>query len=525
MERNLTFSTEARKKVLNGINKAADAIKVTFGAAGRNVLIEKMDGYPKSTKDGVTVARSIVLTDRIENMGAMLIKEVAGKTVDVAGDGTTLASLLTQSIITLGMKYVEKGANPIDLKKGIDKAVAAVVAELRRLSKKADTTEVLKQIATISANNDEEIGGIISQAIEKVGRDGIVEVEEAKGYDTTIEIVEGMQLDRGYLSPYFVNNQKQTKCELEEPHILLYDKKINTMKEFVPLLKEISATGKPLLIISEDLSDEVLQAMVLNKMQNGFKICAIKLPTFGGSKKLVMEDIAILTHGTFITEEKGKKLSNSTIGVLGSAQRVIVTKDKTTIIGGAGTKEEVQRRCEQIQSEIEQSEYDFDKEKMKQRLAKLSHGVAVIKIGGATEGEISEKRDRIDDALCATRAAVDEGFVAGGGATYLKCRCPYDKGLNEGETNGIGIINDCLLQPFQQILENAGMKPKDVLSKIMLGEYGLGINVKTGAFENLLQSGIIDPAKVLRVALENAASVASLFLTTECVISFNQNPS
>lgn len=532
MQRDLSFGNEGRKKLKTGIDKMADAITVTFGGAGRNVLIEKMTGYPQSTKDGVTVAKSIELPDRIENMGAMRVREAAEKTVDVAGDGTTVASLLTQKIIGYGMQYIEKGANPVDVKRGIEKAVAIVVQAIKKLSKPADTPETLKQIATISANNDVEIGKVVAEAIDKVGRDGVVEVEEGKGYETTIEMLEGMQFDRGYLSSYFANNEKNMKCELDNPLILLFDKKISILKEFIPLLTEISKTGRPLLIISEDLSDDILKTMITNKIQHNFKVCAVKLPTFGGSKDLVMEDLAILTHGRYITEKKALGLKNATISMLGSAEKVVVTKDKTTIIGGAGGKQLVEERCAAIREEIKNAEFEPDKIKLKERLSKLSHGVAVLKVGGATEGEISEKRDRIDDALCATRAAVDEGFIAGGGVTFLKCSQELEKysGENSGEGYGIESVKKALIEPFKKILSNAGYADKKVLwifpSKVdkmikwlRKEDYGCGINVKNKNQCWMFGVGIIDPAKVARVAFENAASVAGLFLTTECIIS------
>lgn len=524
MQRELTFGVDGRKKVLAGIEKTTDAISVTFGGAGRNVLIEKVGGYPFSTKDGVTVAKSIELKDRLENMGALVVREAASKTVDIAGDGTTCASILTYYLIQIGMRYIEKNkANPVEMKRGMDLAVERIVAHLQTISMKADTEQKLTDIATVSANNDREIGSLISKAINTVGREGIVEVEEAKGYETTIEIVEGMQLDRGYISPYFINNEKKGKCELDNPMILLYEKKINLMKEFAPILTEVSKTGRPLLIISEDLSEEVLKTLVINKVQNGFPVCAIKLPTFGGSKKLVMEDLAILTNGKFMSEEKGDSIKKASIIALGSAEKVIITKDKTTIIGGKGGKAAVDARCEQIKSEMEQSENEFEKGKMKERIAKLGNGVAVIKVGGATEMEILEKKDRIDDALCATRSAMDEGYIPGGGIAYINCAKSIKSvsEFSENEQYGIATVLEAIRQPFRIILENAGLKSQDFIKEF--GKFtwdGLsGVNVKTGKWCNLLDAGIIDPAKVARVALENAASVAGVFLTTECVIS------
>lgn len=529
MQRDLSFSNEGRKKLKAGIDKAADAITVTMGGAGRNVLIEKMTGYPLSTADGVTVARSIELKDRIENMGAMRIREAAEKTVEVGGDGTTTSALLTQKIIGYGMECVEAGLNPVDLKRGIEKAADLVVEELKRLSTPADDAETLKKIATISARNDEEIGGLIAQAIDKVGRDGIVEVEEAKGYDTTVEMVEGMQFDRGYLSPYFFTDQSSMKCELENPMILLYDKQINTVKEIEnssnKLLTKVAEKGRPLLIISEGLGDEMLNTMIRNKLQNGFKICAIKLPTFGGSKDLVMEDIATLTNGRYISEKKGSNLKTTDITAFGSADRVVITKDKTTIIGGAGGKELVDKRVAQLREELNNAEFDVDKVKLKERIAKLSNGIAVIRVGGATESEISDRKDRIDDALQATRAAVDEGYVAGGGVTFMRCANVLlkAKGDNDAETSGIVCVQKALSDPTKKILENAGLYTTDIMDKINGLAYGIGMNVKTGNLENLLVTGIIDPAKVARVAFQNAVSVAALFLTTECIISNLQN--
>lgn len=533
MQRELFYGFESRHKVKIGIDKAVDAIKVTYGGAGRTVIIEKMIGWPIITKDGVTVAKSIELKDRVENMGAMLIKEVASKTVDVSGDGTTCASVLTQAIITLGMRAIELDhVNPMDLKRGIEKAVASVVLRLKQYAIPADTSEKLKQIATISANNDTEIGSIVAQAIGKVGRDGVVEVEESKSNETTIEIVEGLQFDKGFISPYFINNESKPICELENPLILLWDKKISSMKDFVPVMQSIAKTGMSLLIICEDLDNEVLKNLIINKTQNGFKVCAVKLPTFGGSKKLVMEDIAIITDGEFFSEEKGTQFKRIDAAQLGKAEKVIITKNKTTIIGGKGSKFKIDERIIQIKSEIDDpATSDFEKIKLKERLSKLQNGVAVIKVGGATETEISEKKDRIDDSKCATMASIDEGFVVGGGATFIKCA----KGLsdlagdNAGENKGIKIIAESLEVPFKQIMFNAGInwetkktwrgKSDSLIDRIKGSAYGHGVNVKTGKFENLFENGIIDPVKVLRVALENASSVAAMFLTTECVIS------
>lgn len=532
MQREISFSSDGRNRVKVGIDKAVDAIKVTFGGAGRNVIIEKMIGWPQITKDGVTVAKSIELPDRIENMGAMLIKEVATKTVDISGDGTTCASLLTQMIITLGMEAIERDrVNPMDLKRGMEKAVGAVVSKIKQYASQADTPERLKQIATISANNDAEIGSIISRAIEKVGRDGVVEVEESKSNETTIDIVDGLQFDKGFISPYFINNETKPICELENPLILLWDKKISNMKDFVPVMTSIAKTGMSLLIICEDLDNEVLKNLIINKTQNGFKVCAVKLPTFGGSKKLVMEDIAVITDGEFFSEEKGNVFKKIDAAQLGKAEKVIITKNKTTIIGGKGSKFKIDERIIQIKSEIDdEATNDFEKGKLKERLAKLQNGVAVIKVGGATETEISEKKDRIDDSKCATLASIDEGYVAGGGVTFIKCSeyLSFVAGNNDGENKGIEVIARALEMPFKQILFNAGIaweiktgwkKSESTIDKIKQKQYGYGVNVRTGEFENLLDKGIIDPAKVLRVALENAVSVAAIFLTTECVIS------
>lgn len=532
MQRQISFSSDGRDKIKVGIDKAVDAIKVTFGGAGRNVIIEKMIGWPTITKDGVTVAKSIELPDRVENMGAMLVKEVATKTVDIAGDGTTVSSIFTQVIITLGMRAIEYDrVNPMDLKRGIEKAVVEVVSRLKTFSDPADTSERLKQIATISANNDVEIGSIISRAIEKVGRDGVVEVEESKSNETTIDIVDGLQFDKGFISPYFINHEGKPICELENPLILLWDKKISNMKEFVPVMSSIAKTGMSLLIICEDLDNEVLKNLIINKTQNGFKVCAVKLPTFGGAKKLVMEDIAIITDGEFFSEEKGNVFKRIDAAQLGKAEKVIITKSKTTIIGGRGSKFKIDERIIQIKIEIEDvNTSEFEKGKLKERLAKLQNGVAVIKVGGATETEISEKKYRIDDSKCATLASIDEGFVAGGGVTFIKCAQYLDTfaGSNAGENKGIDIIAEALEMPFKQILLNAGIewvtrkrwqKSINVIDRIKSSEYGYGVNVKTGKYENLLANGIIDPVKVLRVALENASSVAAIFLTTECVIA------
>lgn len=517
MIREISLKKLARDKVKVGIDKTVNVIKVTFGGCGRNVLIEKTGAYPVSTKDGVTVANSIELPDNMENMGALLVREVARKTVDVSGDGTTLASVLVQKIIELGLIAVDGGANPVALKKGIDKAIVAVVAKIKELSTPADTDDILKQIATVSANNDSEIGELIAKAISKVGRDGIIEVEESKTNDTTIEMVEGMQIDKGYISPYFINNEKKGKCELENPFILLYSKKLTSNKDLGPLMQEVAKTGRPVLIICEDLSEDVLKMLLMNKV-SGFGVCAIKHPGFGGSKTLVMEDIAVLTNGKYIAEEKGVSLKNVKITDLGSAAKVIISKDRTTIVDGAGGTSLVEERCIQIQTEmVDVDTTEFEIGKMKERLAKLKNGVAVIKIGGATDIEVSEKRDRIDDSMCATRAAMDEGVVAGGGTTLLKCIYTLDKLIvsDNDESTGVKIISEAIKEPFAQILSNAGLPVPDMSTE----EYGIGINVNTGEKINLLDAGIIDPSKVLRVSLENAGSAASEFIKTEGVIS------
>lgn len=523
MSKNVDFGSEGRKKIIKGANVVGDAVKVTLGARGRNVVIEKKFGSPHITKDGVTVAKEIELEDPIENMGAAMIKEVATKTVDISGDGTTTAVVLAQSMINAGLKAVESGANPMDLKRGIEKAVSGIVEIIKGVSKKVKDNEILKQIASISANNDNYIGQLIADAVAKVGRDGLITVEESQTHETTIEVVEGMKLDRGYLSPYFVTDSEKMVAELPNPHILLYDKKISAMKDILHLLEKVANSKRPLLIIAEDLEGEALATLVVNKLRGILPVCAIKSPEFGDRRKLVMEDIATLVGGICISEEKGFKLESADMSYLGSAGKVVVSKDTCLIISGNGKKEEIQSRGNQIKTHIESSTSDYDKEKLKERLARLTNGVAVLKVGGVTEMEIKEKKDRIDDALCATRSAVEEGFVAGGGVTYLsaipKLKVEY---ANDDEKIGGSIVLKSLEAPFRQILENGGVEPSEFISAIKSGKYGNGYNIKTNKVENLFETGVIDPTKVVRVAFENAASIAALLLTTECIISEKQ---
>lgn len=520
MAKNVIFGSDGRKKLTKGVNILADAVKVTLGAKGRNVVISSNYGSPHITKDGVTVAKSIELDDQIENMGASLIKEVANKTVDIAGDGTTTATILAHSMINSGLKAVESGANPMDLKRGIEKATSKVVETIKAFSKDVSDNETLKQIASISANNDNYIGQLISDAVAKVGRDGLITIEESKSHETTIEVVEGMKIDRGYLSPYFVTDSGKMVAELTNPYILLYDEKISVMKDILPILEKVAQTQRPLLIIAEDLEGEALATLVVNKLRGTLNICAIKSPEFGDNRKLVMDDIAALVGGTCISEEKGLKLESADLTALGSAGKITISKDNCIIVSGDGSKEEIQSRCNQIKVQLEKCESDYDKEKLKGRLAKLLNGVAILKIGGITETEIKEKKDRIDDALCATRAAVEEGFVAGGGVSYLfsilKLEVDYE---NEDEKIGGSIVKKALEAPFRQILNNGGIEPSEHISSILRSEYGLGYNVKSNKVENLFETGVIDPTKVVRVALENASSIASIFLTTECIIS------
>ncbi len=521
MAKNIQFDVEAREGMKRGVDALANAVKVTLGPKGRNVVIEKKFGGPSITKDGVSVAKEIELSDALENMGAQMVKEVASKTADLAGDGTTTATVLAQAIITAGLKNVAAGANPMDLKRGIDKAVEEVVANLRKQSATVgDDFEKIQQVASISANNDDVIGSLIADAMKKVGKDGVTTVEEAKGTETEVKTVEGMQFDRGYLSPYFVTNTEKMEADLENPLILIYDKKISSMKELLPLLEQSHQAGKPLLIISEEVEGEALATLVVNKIRGSLKIAAVKAPGFGDRRKAMLEDIAILTGGTVISEERGYKLENADLSFLGSAEKVTIDKDNTTIINGVGKKEDIDARINQIKAQIESTTSDYDKEKLQERLAKLSGGVAVLYIGAATEVEMKEKKDRVDDALHATRAAVEEGIVAGGGTAYIRAVAGLEKleGANDDETTGIAIVRRALEEPLRQIVFNAGGEGSVVVQKVREGKADFGYNARTEVYENLIAAGVIDPTKVSRVALENAASVSSMLLTTECSI-------
>lgn len=528
MAKEITFDQEARDQLKRGVDKLANAVKVTLGPKGRNVIIDKKFGAPSITKDGVTVAKEIELKHPIENMGAQMLKEVASKTADDAGDGTTTATILAQSMITTGLKNVAAGANPMDLKRGIDLAVAKVVKGLHKLSKEVgDDNEKIKQVATISANNDETIGALIAEAMAKVSKEGVITVEEAKGTDTTVEVVEGMQFDRGYLSPYFVTDGEKMEAELENPLILLYDKKVTSMKDLLPVLEKSSQSGRPLLIIAEDVEGEALATLVVNKLRGALKVAAVKAPGFGDRRKAMLEDIAILTGGTLISEERGYKLENADLSYLGTAEKVTIDKDNTTIVNGAGNKEDITSRVNQIKAQIESSSSDYDKEKLQERLAKLSGGVAVLYIGAASEVEMKEKKDRVDDALHATRAAVEEGIVPGGGVAFIRLIEDLEKlkGANEDETTGIAIVRRALEEPVRQIVANAGGEGSIVVQTIKEGKGDFGFNARTEKFMNLIEAGVIDPTKVTRVALENAASIAGMLLTTECVISEEEDDS
>ncbi len=521
MAKELLFNTEAREKLKKGVENIADAVKVTLGPKGRNVILDKKFGAPTVTKDGVTVAKEIELKDPIENMGAQLVKEVASKTADDAGDGTTTATVLTQAIFAHGIKNVAAGANPMDLKRGIDKAVAAVVADLEKQSKPIKDSQEIAQVAAISANNDHEIGAMIADAMEKVGKDGVITVEEAKGTDTEVKTVEGMEFDRGYLSPYFVTNTEKMEAELESPYILIHDKKISTMKELLPVLEATAQTGKPLLIIAEDVDGEALATLVVNKIRGSLKVAAVKAPGFGDRRKAMLEDIAILTGGTVISEERGFKLENATIDLLGTAEKVNIDKDNTVIVNGNGKKEDIEGRVNQIKAQIETTTSDYDREKLQERLAKLSGGVAILYVGAATEVEMKEKKDRVDDALHATRAAVQEGIVAGGGIAFVRAIATLDKVKveNEDQETGVNIVKRALEAPLRTIVENAGREGSVVVHKVLEEKGNFGYNAREDKFEDLVAAGIIDPTKVTRLALENAASIASLLLTTECVVA------
>ncbi|TDQ19546.1 chaperonin GroEL [Algoriphagus boseongensis] len=521
MAKQLFFDTNARDQLKKGVDALADAVKVTLGPKGRNVIIDKKFGAPTITKDGVSVAKEIELAEPIENMGAQLVKEVASKTADNAGDGTTTATVLAQAIFNVGIKNVAAGANPMDLKRGIDKAVAAVVTELRNNSKQISTSKEIAQVATVSANNDEEIGKMIADAMDKVGKDGVITVEEAKGTETEVKTVEGMQFDRGYLSPYFVTNTEKMEAELDHPFILIYDKKISSMKELLPVLEPVAQSGKPLLIIAEDVDGEALATLVVNKIRGALKVAAVKAPGFGDRRKAMLEDIAILTGGTVISEERGFKLENATPDMLGRAEKINIDKDNTTIVNGAGDAAAIKGRIAEIKSQIEKTTSDYDREKLQERLAKLSGGVAILYIGAATEVEMKEKKDRVDDALHATRAAVQEGVVVGGGVALVRAAAALDKvkGSNEDQDTGINIVRTAIEAPLRTIVANAGGEPSVVINKIRENKGNFGYNARTDQYEDLFDAGVIDPTKVTRLALENAASIAALLLTTECVVA------
>ena len=522
MAKEIKFNIQAREELKKGVDELADAVKVTLGPKGRNVIIEKKFGAPHITKDGVTVAKEIELEDPFQNMGAQLVKEVASKTGDDAGDGTTTATVLAQAIVNVGLKNVAAGANPMDLKRGIDKAVAKVVEGIKAQAQEVgDDFEKIESVARISANNDSEIGQLIAEAMKKVKKEGVITVEEAKGTDTTVDIVEGMQFDRGYISPYFVTNTEKMECEMDTPYILIYDKKISALKDMLPVLEATAQTGRPLLIIAEDVDSEALATLVVNRLRGSLKICAVKAPGFGDRRKEMLEDIAVLTGGVVISEEKGLKLESTTIEMLGRAEKITVNKENTTIVNGMGSKDSIAARVAQIKAQIETTTSDYDREKLQERLAKLAGGVAVLYIGAASEVEMKEKKDRVDDALSATRAAIAEGIVPGGGVAYIRCIPALDglKGANEDETTGIEIVKRAIEEPLRQITANAGVEGAVVVQKVKDGEGDFGYNARTDTYENFFAAGVIDPAKVTRVALENAASIAGMFLTTECVIA------
>lgn len=522
MAKEIKFDIEARDALKRGVDALANAVKVTLGPQGRNVVIDKKFGGPSITKDGVSVAKEIELEDTIENMGAQMVKEVASKTADIAGDGTTTATVLAQAIVSNGLKNVAAGANPMDLKRGIDKAVTVVVEKLKSQSQEVgDSIEKIQQVGAISANNDNAIGSLIAEAMDKVKKEGVITVEEAKGTDTYVEVVEGMQFDRGYLSPYFVTNAEKMLTEMENPYILIYDKKISNMKDLLPLLEPTAQSGKPLLIIAEDVDGEALATLVVNKMRGSLKIAAVKAPGFGDRRKAMLEDIAILTGGTVISEERGFKLENATLDMLGTAEKVSIDKDNTTVVNGAGEKENISARVNQIKAQIETTTSDYDREKLQERLAKLAGGVAVLYVGAASEVEMKEKKDRVDDALHATRAAVEEGIIAGGGVALVRAADSLSqlKGDNADENTGIQIVTRAIEEPLRQIVANAGNEGSVVVSKVKEGKADFGYNAKKEEYENMFEAGIIDPTKVTRVALENAASVAGMLLTTECVLA------
>ena len=527
MAKDIKYNMDARDLLKKGVDQLANAVKVTLGPKGRNVVIEKKFGAPQITKDGATVAKEVELENKFENTGAQLVKSVASKTGDDAGDGTTTATILTQAIVTEGLKNVTAGANPMDLKRGIDKAVAAVVAFIKDHAEQVDDNyDKIEQVATVSANNDAEIGKLLADAMRKVSKDGVITIEESKSRDTNIGVVEGMQFDRGYLSGYFMTDADKMECVMDNPYILLYDKKISNLKEFLPILQPAAESGRPLLVIAEDVDSEALTTLVVNRLRGGLKICAVKAPGFGDRRKAMLEDIAVLTGGVVISEEKGLKLEQATLEMLGSADKVTVTKDNTTIVNGHGEKANIQDRVAQIKNEIENTKSSYDKEKLQERLAKLAGGVAVLYVGANSEVEMKEKKDRVDDALCATRAAIEEGIVAGGGTTYIRALEALKdmKGDNADETTGIRIVERAIEEPLRQIVANAGGEGSVVVNKVREGEGDFGYNARKDVYEDMRQAGIVDPAKVERVALENAASIAGLFLTTECVLVDKPEP-
>ena len=522
MAKNISYNVEARDALKRGVDQLANAVKVTLGPKGRNVIIDKKFGAPHITKDGVSVAKEIELADAAENLGAQLVKEVASKTGDQAGDGTTTATVLTQAIVSVGLKNVTAGANPMDLKRGMDKAVSAIVAHIKEQSEEVGNDfDKIEQVATVSANNDATIGKLIADAMRMVSKDGVITIGEAKGMDTTIDVVQGMQFDRGYISPYFVTNTETMEVEMDRPYILLYDKKISNLKELLPVLEPAVQSGRPLLVIAEDVDSEALTTLVVNRLRAQLKICAVKAPGFGDRRKEMLEDIAILTGGTVISEEKGIKLEAATIDMLGTAETITVNKDNTTIVNGAGDKEAIAARVGQIKAQIVATKSTYDKEKLQERLAKLAGGVAQLNVGAASEVEMKEKKDRVDDALSATRAAIEEGIVAGGGVAYIRAQAALEglKGENEDEQTGIEIIRRAVEEPLRQIVANAGKEGAVVVDKVRAGEADFGYNARKDVYENLKEAGVVDPAKVTRVALENAASIAGMFLTTECVIT------
>ncbi|MBQ7237245.1 MAG: chaperonin GroEL [Bacteroidales bacterium] len=527
MAKIIKFNTESRDLLKSGVDQLANAVKVTLGPKGRNVIIDKKFGAPHITKDGVSVAKEVELEDPFENMGAQLIKEVASKTGDSAGDGTTTATVLAQAIIGVGLKNVTAGANPMDLKRGIDKAVAKVVESIKAQSEEiGDDYTKIENVARISANNDEGIGKLIADAMKTVQKEGVITVEEAKGTDTTVDVVEGMQFDRGYISPYFMNNADKMTCEMDQPAILIYDKKISNLQDLLPVLEPVAKSGSPLLIIAEDVDSQALATLVLNSMRGSLKICAVKAPGFGDRRKEMLQDIATLTGGIVISEEVGLKLENATIEMLGHADKVVVSKENTTIVDGAGDKEAIAQRVQTIKAQIEKTTSDYDREKLQERLAKLAGGVAVLHVGAASEVEMKEKKDRVDDALCATRAAMAEGIIPGGGVAYIRATAELDglKGANDDEQLGIEIVKRAIEEPMRQIVANAGKEGAVIVQKVKEGKGDFGYNARTDSFENFLKAGVIDPAKVARVALENAASIAGMFLTTECVIADKPAP-